>query len=72
MATLFVLRKRTKNEKKFSAEATRVTLIFDSVVLPFVSLSWHPYGGTGSTTWEDPSSFSYRLLLDHVCEEAHD
>lgn len=29
MATLFVLRKRKKNEKKFAAEATRVTLMFD-------------------------------------------
>ena len=55
-------------QKMFSAEATRVTFMFDQVVLPSVSLSWHLHGDTGSTTWEDPSSFSYLLLLGHVCE----
>ena len=71
MATLFALRNHKKNKKKFSAEATRVSLMFDYVVLPSVSLSWHPHGDTGKTTWQIPSSFSYRLLLGHVCEEAH-
>ena len=42
--------------------------MFDYVLLPSVSLSWHLHGDTGSTTWEDPSSFSYLLLLGHVCE----
>ena len=72
MATLFVLRKRKKIEKMFSAEATRVTKMFDYVLLPSVSLSWHPHGDTGSRTWEDPSSFSYTLLVGQICEEAHD
>ena len=42
MATLFVLRKQKKKQKKFSVEATRLTFIFNYVLLPSVSLVWHP------------------------------
>ena len=42
MATLFVLRKQKKKQKKFSVEATRLTFMFNYVLLPSVSLVWHP------------------------------
>ena len=38
MATLFVLRERQKNKKKFSSEATRGRFMFDYFLLPYVTL----------------------------------
>ena len=68
----FRARETYKKIKKCFLSRLPASFSFVWVVLPSVSLSWHPHGDIGSTTWEYPKSFSYRLLLGQVCEEAHD